>query len=354
MANLTVNGKIVSAARGETIIDAAMAGGVLIPQDCGSGQCETCRVRLVAGSVDDKGTAYGDTVLACRSTLNDDCSISFEDVPPTMTVRGEVDNIVSVTTEVLEVTIALAEPLKYRPGQYVSVTFAGFPAREYSPTVRLDGQIRPYELVLHIKRLAKGAVSSQLGRRIGLGHAVRVRGPMGSAFLRDQVKGTLLLTSAGTGWAPIWSIAHAACCASEPPQIRIIAGARDPDSLYMRPALRWLRDMGVDDIVTTVREAPSGDALPGTPDAYLSSLSADDVVHVAGAPPLVHAVKARALERAARCYADPFTASGNTLGLTARVAGILSLFRSPHRTEPRRTASTPTPIAAQPHPGPIA
>lgn len=350
MANLNVNGKVLPATRGETIIDVAMAGGVLIPQDCGSGHCETCRVRLVAGSVDDKGTAYGDTVLACRATVTDDCSIAFEDVPPVTTVRGEVTNIISVTPDILEVTIALAETLTYKPGQYVSAAFAGFPAREYSPTVRLDGTIRPFELVLHIKRLAKGVVSSQIGRRIGLGHAVRVRGPLGSAFLRDSVKGTLLLTSTGAGWAPIWSIAHAACRARERPQIRIIAGARDPDSLYMRPALRWLRDMGIDDIVTTVRNAASGDALPGTPDDYLSSLSSDDVVHVAGAPILVDAVKARALARAARCYADPFTPSGNTLGLTARVAGILSLFRSPKsRTELRRWVSAPISDGDRPH-----
>ena len=340
MANLTVNGTRISATTGETIIDAAMAGGVLIPQDCGSGQCETCRVRVVSGSLDDNGTGYGDTVLACRATLTEDCSIAFEEVAPTTTVRGEVANIVSVTPELLEVTIALAEPLAYRPGQYVSVTFAGFPAREYSPTVHLDGLTSPLEIVLHIKRLMNGAVSSQLGRRIGLNHAVRVRGPIGSAFLRDPVNGTLHLTSTGAGWAPIWSIAHAACSARERPRIRIIAGARDPDSLYMRPALGWLRDMGVDDIVTTVRNGPRDGAVLGTPDLYLDALSSDDVVHVAGAPSLVDAVKARALEYAARCYADPFTPSSNTLGLTPRVVHILSLFRSAVAATkaPRRTS----------------
>lgn len=339
MAKLIVNSRALSAASGDTLVQAALSGGILIPQDCGSGQCETCRVRVVGGSVNDNGTAYADTVLACQATLTGDCSITFDETPSMATVRGEVSNIVSVTPELLEVTIALAEVLPHRPGQYVSVTFAGFAAREYSPTVHLDGSVRPLEIVLHIKRLANGVVSSQIGRRIGLGHKVRVRGPMGSAFLRERVSGTLHLTSSGAGWAPIWSIAHAACSAKERPRMRIIAGARDPDSLYMRPALDWLRDMGVDDVVTTARNG-SGDAIrSGTPDVYLDGLSADDVVHVAGAPRLVDAVRARALAHSARCYADPFVASSNTPGLTARVVHILSLFRNPKdRPDVRRRA----------------
>lgn len=324
MPRVNVNGKVIDAAAGETLMDAAFGGGVFIPQDCCSGQCETCRVRVAFGSVDDKGTAYGDTVLACQATVRGDCTVTFEEVPPAANIKGEVSDIRSITPEILEVAVALAEPLNFRPGQYASVRFAGFPARDYSPTVRLDGEIGPSEIILHVKRLPGGVVSGEIGRKIGLGHAVRVRGPLGSAFLREPPSGRLLMTSTGTGWAPIWSMAHAACLASKRAEICVIAGARDPDSLYMLPAMDWLKQMGVSEIITTVREGVNGSALPGTPDAYLPELSRDDVVHVAGAPFLVDSVKARALASSTRCYADPFTASRNRLTLTDRLGGFVT------------------------------
>src|SRR5260370_12250291 len=64
---LAFNDKPVEANVGESLIDAALGGSILIPHDCRSGQCESCRVTIVSGSVDDRGTAYGRTVLACQS-----------------------------------------------------------------------------------------------------------------------------------------------------------------------------------------------------------------------------------------------------------------------------------------------
>ena len=65
---LIINGKAVSATVGETLIDAALGGSILIPHDCRSGQCESCRVTIASGSVDDHGTAMQGTVLACQAT----------------------------------------------------------------------------------------------------------------------------------------------------------------------------------------------------------------------------------------------------------------------------------------------
>jgi naphthalene 1,2-dioxygenase ferredoxin reductase component len=325
---LNVNGKIVAADRGDTLMDAAFGGGVFIPQDCCSGQCETCRVRVVWGDVDDRNTAYGDTVLACQAVIRGDCTITFDEFQPASVVKGEVSRIASISPDVIEVVVDLAEPLNFRPGQYASIRFAGFPARDYSPTVHLNGEVGPNELVLHVKRLPGGVVSGEIGDRIGVGHATKVRGPLGSAFLRDPPSGRLLMASTGTGWAPIWSMARAACLAEKRPDMLVIAGAKNPENLYMTPALDWLKQMGVSEIITTVRERPSGFARLGTPDEFLPGLTDKDVVHVAGAPNLVESIKASALAAATRCYADSFTPSRNRMNLVDRVTGLFSLVRS--------------------------
>src|SRR4051794_20160580 len=135
--NLIVNGRAVRASLGETLIDAALDGSIIIPQDCRSGQCETCRVKVISGELDARGSADRDTVLACQATLAGDAQISFEEMPPTLKRAGLIAEIRSLSPEVLEVVVALQEPLEYRPGQYIRAKFAGFPAREYSPTCRL-------------------------------------------------------------------------------------------------------------------------------------------------------------------------------------------------------------------------
>ena len=68
--DLVINGKTVKANRGETLVDAGLSGWVAIPHDCNSGQCETCRVTVVSGRVDDRGTAEKGTVLACQAKVS--------------------------------------------------------------------------------------------------------------------------------------------------------------------------------------------------------------------------------------------------------------------------------------------
>jgi 3-phenylpropionate/trans-cinnamate dioxygenase ferredoxin reductase subunit len=79
--HLIVNGHSIRANIGESLVDAALGGWTVIPHDCCSGQCETCRVTVVAGSVDDQGTGDGRTVLACTATIEGDAEIEFDEVP---------------------------------------------------------------------------------------------------------------------------------------------------------------------------------------------------------------------------------------------------------------------------------
>src|SRR5262252_10023140 len=100
---LVINGQPISARIGETLIDAGLGGGLIVPQDCRTGQCETCRVTVVSGSVDDQGTADGRTVLACQATVDGDAVIAFDEVPATKKVAGIVAEISKLSPEVVEV-----------------------------------------------------------------------------------------------------------------------------------------------------------------------------------------------------------------------------------------------------------
>ena len=105
--SVELNGKTIRASIGETLVDAGLGGRMVLPHDCCSGQCDTCRVEVLSGLVDDQGTARGRTVLACQATVAGDCAIAFEDVPVARKTAGRVDSIRRLSPEILEVRIAL-------------------------------------------------------------------------------------------------------------------------------------------------------------------------------------------------------------------------------------------------------
>jgi 3-phenylpropionate/trans-cinnamate dioxygenase ferredoxin reductase subunit len=328
--HLTINGKQIEASSGETLIDAALGGWMIIPHDCRSGQCESCRVTVVSGSVDACGTADGHTVLACQAKVSGEAAIEFDELPMPQKTSGAVTEINPLSHDVLEVVVSLQSELQFRPGQYVRLKFAGFPAREYSPTCRLDGTSRDDQMVFHVRRLPDGRVSSEIGHGISTGHRVHVQGPFGQAYLRDNA-GPLVLVSGGTGWAPIWSLARAARQSQRNRKLIVIAGAPDPQGLYMQPALDWLRDDGVDDVIATTEVNAQWPNVRGRPTDYLPLVGMEDTVYVAGPVGLVDAVKRKARNASARCYADPFLPSSQAATFTDKIVGLFRGTRAPER-----------------------
>jgi NAD(P)H-flavin reductase/ferredoxin len=320
--SLVINGRSVDARIGETLVDAGLGGWIAIPHDCCSGQCETCRVEVVSGRIDDQGTRDGRTVLACQATVLGDAEISFEEIPVTAKQGGVVTEISVLAADVVEVVVALNRTISYRPGQYLSVKFSGFPARDLSPALREDGSAGDRELVFHVRRYPGGLVSTQLGATIRIGHRVQVRGPFGYAYLREGA-GPIVLVSGGTGWAPIWSVARTARREQPHREMVVIAGARDLDGLYMRRSLDWLIDDGVRDVIAVAESEYGGPILPGRPTHYLPSLGLEDTVYVAGPPGLVDTVKRKARAAAARCYADPFLPGEQKPSLIDRIMQML-------------------------------
>jgi naphthalene 1,2-dioxygenase ferredoxin reductase component len=325
-ATLLINGRKIKASPGDTLLDAGLANRIVIPHDCCTGQCTTCRVRVYDGAVNDEGTRDGDMVLACQATVSGDAVIEFEEVPLAAKRSGTVTEVTRISPDIVEVAVTLSKPLTHLPGQYVKVSFAGFPGRDYSPTFRVDGTCELNELIFHIRACADGVVSSQLGRRIGVGHPVRVRGPFGNAFFR-KAEGRIVLVATGTGWAPIWSVARAARYHQPQREMVVVVGARDPRNLYMQPSLEWLRETGVQQITMTCTGSRADRLVKfGRPTVHLPRLQDTDTVFVAGAPEMVSAVEFLAGLAGATCHADPFLpATGRR-----RLASVIAAWARQH------------------------
>jgi len=337
-----INGKVIKASSGMTLLDAALGSRIAMPHDCCTGQCDTCRVNA-SGGIDGTGTREGDTVLACQARIIADAEVSFEEVPEVVTRTARVESLQSLSSDIAELVISLERPLRFLPGQYVKLTSGATPERDYSPTFGLAGEADERRMHFHIRRYPDGLFSSKLGISIRAGSKLKIRGPFGHAWLR-QGKGQLVLVSSGTGFAPIWSIAVAACLGQPDRPLTVIAGASDPNNLYMRSAFDWLARRGVQHLELTASGAGliPEDVRRGRPTEALPRLSPDDVVHAAGQPDMVQAVKSIAAASGASCYADAFSLGDRQLSLRNRLgAFVLRRFSRPHERDLRQLPPQP-------------
>jgi len=180
---------------GDLLLDWALTSGIDLPHDCRAGACGACRVRLVEGRVFG-GQEPGDGMIhACQARIVSDIAIVTEAVPDQVTMSGQVIDIVRLAPDVIGVDVELPKPLPYLPGQFCKVQYRGFPARSYSPTYPLEGRANDRLMHFHIRRFPDGIVSSELGRKIRIGHRVKVTGPFGSAFLRPNHSGSIVLVA---------------------------------------------------------------------------------------------------------------------------------------------------------------
>jgi NAD(P)H-flavin reductase len=333
ICQVTINKETFPAKCGELLLDSALMNGVDLPHDCRSGICGACRVRLVKGRVFG-GQEEGDEMIhACQARVISDLEIAAERVPDQVSVFARVAAIVRLSPEVFGVDLELPKPLRYLPGQFCKLQFQGFPARNYSPTYPLEGPPKKHLLHFHIRRFPDGLVSSELGQGIRVGHRVRLTGPFGSAFLRPNHAGSIVLASSGTGFAPMWSIAVAAIMERPERELIFVVAARKLQSLYMHAALCRLALFPNVVIIPTVTEPQnvSPAIRAGRPTDHLPVLSPDDVVYVSGAPAMTAQVAQIARAAGAKCYADPFLSNETSNESNKLAQKFDRLARSPGR-----------------------
>jgi 3-phenylpropionate/trans-cinnamate dioxygenase ferredoxin reductase subunit len=339
---------------GDLLLDAALMNGIDIPHDCRSGHCGTCKVRVVSGQVFGAKGDDPEIIHACQSRVISDVEMLVEDVPEIESLSGRVTELIRLAPDVVEVCITLSRPLHYLPGQYCKVRFYGFPPRCFSPTAALDGKAHdPTTLRFHIRQVPNGCVSMALGEAIRVDHRVRLSGPFGSAFLRSD-PARLVLVAGGTGFAPMWAVAHAALVQAPDRELVFVAGSATLQGLYMGPALCWLARHPNVVAIPVVEEPQSVSPVirQGRPTDHLPALSSRDVVYTAGAPPMVKAVARLAASAGVKCHTDPFEAQSNAaddgIGLFARALdwfeGTVIPFSQRAGTGPDRQS----PDAAQP------
>jgi ferredoxin-NADP reductase/ferredoxin len=253
----------------ETVEQAARRHGIHLLTDCREGACGTCKARCLRGdfvlndysreALSDEEAAAG-RVLTCQMRARSPCVVEF-DYPfaETGAKRDEAwtESVLSIDraseSVVRLVTLGSSQPRRFLPGQYVNIAVPDTTAsRAYS----FANEPGSPQSIFYVRLIEGGVMGDYLTRRARPGDRLRLDGPFGRFFLRDE-KRPLLMVAGGTGLAPILSILRDLAQRTErPPGIVVVYGANRRSHLFGLDALARLRGaLGALETIVCVAEA---------------------------------------------------------------------------------------------------
>jgi ferredoxin-NAD(P)+ reductase (naphthalene dioxygenase ferredoxin-specific) len=241
-------GRKIDVEPGANLLATLRAHQVPISYSCTAGRCGTCRCKVTKGEVMETGRESKIThpddegyVLACMSVLTGDCVVEVPDtddivIHPARIIKATVAAIEPLTHDIRRLRLAPSKPLEFSPGQYASLQFTPAHIRPYS-MANVPGS---GELEFHVRLVPGGRVTGYIENELKVGDAVRISGPLGTAYLRAKHAGPMLCVAGGTGLAPVLSIVRGALAEGMQNPIHVYFGVRSPQDVY---GLEWLTEL---------------------------------------------------------------------------------------------------------------
>ena len=325
------SGQQFEVAEGEAVLTAALRQGVMLPYGCKNGACGSCKGKIVAGSVDyghyharvltEAERAHG-KALFCQAKPLGDLEIECRTIGAAKDIAVRllpcrVQQLTRATDDVMIVRLKLPanERLQFLAGQYLDFLLKGGERRSFS----MANAPHADELIeLHIRQVAGGSFTDHVFGRMKERDILRLEGPLGSFFLRDESAKPIVFVASGTGFAPIKSIIESAFHRNIARPMVLYWGGRRPRDLYLDSLPKaWAREHSHFRYVPVISEAQPEDQWTGRSGFVHRAVMADlpdlsgHQVYACGVPIMVDSAKK---DFTAQCqlpedefYADSFT-----------------------------------------------
>jgi len=336
--------RVFEVQRDEPILAAAIRQGVGLPYGCRDGACGSCKSRLLEGrvihgahqlkalSVEEENAGF---ILTCCATPQTDCVIEARNVPaegqhPVLKLPSRVMSIDRPAPDVAVIRLQLPanQNLQYHAGQYVEFILMGGARRSYSMANAPHNLGSPPAIELHIRHMPGGQFTDHVFGAMKVRDILRMEGPFGSFFLREDSSKPIVLLASGTGFAPIKAlIEHLHMKGSERPVV-LYWGCRRQADLYMHDwCVQAAADMPTLRYVPVLSEPDAADGWTGRTGFVHEVVMADlpdlsgHQVYACGAPVMVDAAQRDFVQRcglpAEEFYADSFTSEADKHGPAA-------------------------------------
>ncbi|MES2993409.1 MAG: CDP-6-deoxy-delta-3,4-glucoseen reductase [Pseudomonadota bacterium] len=216
------SGRTFSVDRDEPILTAAIRQGVGLPYGCKDGACGSCKSRMLEGRVihgvhqskalspEEEAAGW---ILTCQAAPQSDVVVEARTVPGAgeFAIRKMPSRVTSISkpapdVAILQMQLPANDRLQYQAGQYVEFILRDGSRRSYSMANAPHTQVDKPGIELHLRHLPGGKFTDHVFTAMKEKDILRMEGPFGSFFLREDSDKPMILLASGTGFAPIKAI----------------------------------------------------------------------------------------------------------------------------------------------------
>ncbi len=241
------SGRAFTALPDETILAAGIRQGIGMPYGCKDGACGSCKCQKLEGTVthgqhQEKAlSAQEETnglVLTCCAVAHSDVVLESRQVTQEgafpikkMPTRVTLLEKLSADVMLLKLQLPANDNFKYHAGQYVEFMLRDGARRSYSmanaPHLLAQG------LELHIRHMPGGKFTDQVFGTMKEKEILRIEGPFGSFYLREDSAKSIVLLASGTGFAPLKAILEHMQFKGITRPVTLYWGGRRPADVYL-------------------------------------------------------------------------------------------------------------------------
>jgi len=223
-----------------------------MPYGCKDGACGSCKCKKLEGTVvhgthqskalSEEEEARG-LILTCCAVPQTDVvlesrQVTDESAFPVRKMPSRVTSLEKVSHDVMIVKLQLPanDTLRYHAGQYVEFILRDGARRSYSMA---NAPHNGPGVELHIRHMPGGKFTDHVFTAMKEKEILRVEGPFGSFYLREDSDKPMVLLASGTGFAPIKALIESLQAKGIQRPATLYWGGRRPSDLYMDA---WVRE----------------------------------------------------------------------------------------------------------------
>jgi len=244
------SGRQFNAMDQETLLAAGIRQGIGLPYGCKDGACGSCKCRLIEGTVvhgphqskalsaDEEAAGF---ILTCCGVPQGDVVIESRQVTevgafPIKKMPARVSSLERASHDVIVMKLQLpaSDTFQYRAGQYVEFILRDGDRRSYSMANAPHTQAEAPVLELHLRHMPGGKFTDHVFSNMKEKEILRIEGPFGSFFLREESDRPMVLLASGTGFAPIKAIIEHMRFKGIQRPATLYWGGRRPADLYQQ------------------------------------------------------------------------------------------------------------------------
>ena len=230
----------------EAMLTAAINAGVGLPYGCKDGACGSCKCRKLEGTVTHgphqvKALSHEEEtagfILTCCAVAQTDVLIESRQVTdesafPIKKMPSRVITLEKMSHDVMVLKLQLPanDTFRYHAGQYVEFILRDGARRSYSMA---NAPHNGPGVELHIRHMPGGKFTDHVFNAMKEKEILRVEGPYGSFYLRDDSDKPMVLLASGTGFAPIKAVIEQMQHKGITRPATLYWGGRRPSDLYL-------------------------------------------------------------------------------------------------------------------------